>query len=76
MMESAGGDLAAKPDKTGNQKLVSTAYQARVPLGGALSGDHTLIYLGQRGQARVYTGWQSLGERLVRFVYRTFHFQL
>jgi putative peptide zinc metalloprotease protein len=76
LMESTGGYLAAKADKTGNQKLISTSYQARVPLAEAISGDHTLIYLGQRGQARVYTGWQSLGERLVRFVYRTFHFHL
>jgi putative peptide zinc metalloprotease protein len=76
MLESSGGDLAVRSDRTGHQRLLSTAYQARVPLREALSDDHALVYLGQRGQARIYTGWQSLGQRLVRFVYRTFHFHL
>lgn len=76
MTEKAGGDLAVKPDRSGNPKMISTSYQARVPLQDALAKDHALVYLGQRGQARMYTGWQSIGQRIVRFVYRTFHFHL
>jgi hypothetical protein len=29
-----------------------------------------------QGQARVYTGWQSLGWRLYRYLAKTFHFDL
>jgi putative peptide zinc metalloprotease protein len=68
----AGGDLNTKVDASGNVRLISTSFQARVPLDDA----DQLTFIGSRGNARIYTGWQSLGERLYRYVIRTFHFHL
>jgi putative peptide zinc metalloprotease protein len=71
----AGGKLDTKTDPSGVQRPMSTSYQARVPLDkqGELEG---LLCTGMRGQAQIYTKWQSLGKRLVRYVTRTFHFEL
>ena len=72
----AGGDVSTKQDqKTGQMQPLSTSYQARVPLEdqGELRG---LLTVGQQGNAKVYTRWQSLGKRLYRYVARTFHFDM
>jgi putative peptide zinc metalloprotease protein len=72
----AGGDVSTKQDQsTGQLRPLSTSYQARVPLEdqGELRG---LLTVGQQGNAKVYTRWQSLGKRLYRYVARTFHFDL
>jgi putative peptide zinc metalloprotease protein len=72
----AGGDVSTKQDRgTGQLRPLSTSYQARVPLEdqGELRG---LLTIGQQGNAKVYTRWQSLGKRLYRYVARTFHFYL
>jgi putative peptide zinc metalloprotease protein len=68
----AGGDLNTRVDESGMVRPLSTSYQARVPLP---TDDH-LAFVGERGNARIYTGWQSLGTRLKRYVTRTFHFHL
>ncbi len=74
----AGGDVTALQDRgTGQLRPLSTSYQARVPLEEEIQGDLLgLLTIGQHGSAKVYTRWQSLGQRLYRFVARTFHFDL
>jgi putative peptide zinc metalloprotease protein len=74
----AGGDVSTQQDRrTGQLRPLSTSYQARVPLDledqGELRG---LLTIGQQGSAKVYARWQSLGQRLYRYVARTFHFDL
>jgi putative peptide zinc metalloprotease protein len=70
---AAGGGLNTKQDpNTGATRPLSTSYQASVPLDNS---DDVLI-VGATGNARIYTGWQSLGTRLYRYVIRTFHFSL
>ena len=68
----AGGELNTKRDKSGAMRPMSTSYPARVPL------DHVdrRLRLGLTGNAKVYTGWQPIGRRLARYLYRTFHFDL
>ena len=69
----AGGSLNTKTDPaTGATKPLSTSYQAKVPL----ENDDDLLMVGLTGNARIYTGWQSIGQRLYRYVIRTFHFHL
>jgi putative peptide zinc metalloprotease protein len=69
----AGGGLDTKTDpNTGSVKPISTSYQASVPL----DNSDDLLFVGATGNARIYTGWQSVGERLYRYVIRTFHFRL
>jgi putative peptide zinc metalloprotease protein len=72
----AGGDVSTQQDRrTGQLRPLSTSYSARVPLEdqGELRG---LLTIGQQGSAKVYARWQSLGQRLYRYVARTFHFDL
>lgn len=69
---AAGGRLETKTDPAGQVRPLNTSYQARVPLVG-LPGQ---LHAGMQGQARIYTGWQSLGWRLYRYCAKTFHFDL
>ena len=55
---------------SGKLRPISTSYQARVPL----DNSKDLLRVGLTGQARVYTGWQPLGQRLYRYLARTFRF--
>ncbi|MGE0755472.1 MAG: biotin/lipoyl-binding protein [Pirellulaceae bacterium] len=67
----AGGTLETKTDrKTGTLKPISTSYQARVPV----SDPRGVLRIGLTGKAKVYTGWQSIYDRVYRYVARTFHF--
>ena len=68
----AGGELNTKMDESGAMRPMSTSYQARVPLEKV----DRRLRVGLTGRAKVYTGWQPIGRRLVRYLYRTFHFDL
>jgi putative peptide zinc metalloprotease protein len=66
-----GGELDTVTDRqTGLLRPISTSYQARVPL----EQTDVQLRVGLTGNAKVYTGWQPLGERLARYLFRTFHF--
>ena len=66
------GRLEAKSDPSGMMKPLSTSFQARAPLGDAVDA----AQVGMQGQARIYTGWQSVRARLYRYLAKTFHFDL
>jgi putative peptide zinc metalloprotease protein len=66
------GRLEAKTDPSGMMKPLSTSFEARAPLNEAV----TAAQVGMQGQARVYTGWQSVRSRLYRYLAKTFHFDL
>ncbi len=72
----SGGALATKTDpNTGMERPMSASYQASVPI----SDTEGLLRSGLRGQGKIYmdwAGWQTLGQRLWRYLTRTFHFQL
>lgn len=68
-----GGELDTKTDRaTGTLKPMSTSYQARIPLDSV----DVPLRVGLTGKAKIYTGWQPIGRRVVRYLYRTFHFYL
>jgi putative peptide zinc metalloprotease protein len=71
LASQGGGELNTKADASGMLRPISTSYQARVPL----DSNAKMLRVGMTGRAKVYTGWQPLGTRIARFVYRTFHFQ-
>ena len=71
LASQAGGDLSTQVDASGELRPISTSYQARVPL----DQQDDMLRVGLTGTAKVYTGWQSLGRRIARYIYRTFHFQ-
>jgi len=75
LASQAGGRLETKMSRSGSVRPMSTSYHARVPLDdqGKLKG---LLCTGMKGHAQIYTQWQSLGQRLYRFLARTFHFEL
>jgi len=69
----AGGELATKTDPdTGIERLLNTSYQARVPL----ENPESLLCIGLRGQAKIFTARQSLGQRLWRLIAHTFNFKM
>jgi putative peptide zinc metalloprotease protein len=71
LASQGGGELNTKTDSSGMLRPISTSYQARVPL----DGSEDALRVGLTGIAKVYTGWQPLGRRVARYIYRTFHFQ-
>src|SRR6476620_2597895 len=56
MATQASGRLEAKADAAGQFRPLNTSYQARAPL---LDIDDSL-QAGMQGQARIYTGWQTI----------------
>ena len=72
MSAQHGGRVEAKSDSSGMIRPLSTTYQARAPLDESIGE----VQVGLQGQARVYTGWRSLGSRLYRYLSKTFHFDL
>ena len=71
LASQGGGELDTKADTSGALRPISTSYQASVPLPAEIER----LRVGLTGSAKVYTGWQPLGRRLARYLYRTFHFQ-
>ena len=72
MSTKAGGRMEAKQDPTGEMRPLTTSYQARAHLGDVTG----IAEVGLQGQARIYTGWQSIRQRLYRAFTKTFHFDL
>jgi putative peptide zinc metalloprotease protein len=70
LSSQGGGELNTRADPSGMLRPMSTSYQARVPL----ENPDGLLRVGLTGRAKVFTGWQPLGRRLARYLYRTFHF--
>jgi hypothetical protein len=67
-----GGRLETVTDPSGLTRPLSSSYPVRAPL-GALAGS---VQVGMQGQARIYTGWQPIANRVYRYVAKTFHFDL
>ncbi len=68
-----GGDLQTEIDPdTGQPRPRSVSYQARVPL----DDTDVLLRPGYRGSAKVHVAPMSLGQRLWRFIAKTFNFEL
>jgi putative peptide zinc metalloprotease protein len=67
-----GGRLETVTDPTGMTRPLSSSYPVRAPLGAAAGS----VQVGMQGQARIYTGWQSIASRVYRYVAKTFHFDL
>lgn len=69
----AGGNLATRTDAvTGREIPLNATYQARA----AIDDPDGVIGIGYRGRARVRAGWQTLGNRIWRYLARTFHFYM
>jgi hypothetical protein len=72
MSTQASGRLETKADATGQMRPLNTSYQARAPLTDVPSD----LQAGMQGQARIYTGWQTIFSRTSRYINKTFHFDL
>jgi len=70
--ELDGGDLATRTDRHGVSRPLETSYQARVELDAHA---HRLL-TGARGRAKILVDAQPLGQRLYRYLKRTFNFEL
>ena len=72
MGNQAGGGLATKMDPAGNEIPLSATYQAKVPL----DNSEGMIVAGYRGRAKIRAGRQTVGNRIWRYLARTFHFEI
>ncbi|HJN11957.1 MAG TPA: hemolysin D [Pirellulaceae bacterium] len=70
LASQGGGELDAKTEANGMLKPISTSYQARV----RFDDNDEQLRVGLTGQAKIYTGWQPIGRRVARYLYRTFRF--
>ena len=70
LASQGGGELDAKTTANGMLKPISTSYQARV----RFDDEEELLRVGLTGQAKIYTGWQPVYQRVARYLYRTFRF--
>ncbi|MBW3540855.1 MAG: hemolysin D [Planctomycetes bacterium] len=65
-------DLPTRPDQRGVMKPVSTSYQVRVKL----DEHHQPLLLRASGYAKIHARPQTAARRLVRYLSRTFRFEL
>jgi putative peptide zinc metalloprotease protein len=69
-----GGDLPTQMSPGGVARPLSPAFEAVVPLPD--DDPHGLMRIGLVGQAKIHTAPRTLWDRLVRYVKRTFNFEL
>ncbi|HEX5470304.1 MAG TPA: hemolysin D [Lacipirellulaceae bacterium] len=69
-----GGDLPTKMDASGVPRPLSTVYQATVPL--PKSDPHHLLRIGLVGRAKITAPPRTLWSRVVRYLWKTFNFDL
>ena len=72
MGNQAGGNVPTRTDAAGRQIPLNATYEAR----STIDDPDGVIGIGYRGRARVKAGWQTLGNRIWRYLARTFHFSL
>ena len=68
----AGGDLETETDAIGLERPMSTTYPASAPF----NDDGGVVLIGTRGKAKIDAGYQTLAQRLWRYLTRTFNFEL
>jgi putative peptide zinc metalloprotease protein len=72
LSNKSGGELPTKTDEAGQERPMSATYEAWADLDDSAH----LLRLGLTGTAKIHAGTQTLGQRLWRYVTRTFHFQM
>lgn len=72
LSNKSGGELATKTDEAGQERPMSATYEAWADLDDPAH----VLRLGLTGTAKVHAGYQTLGQRLWRYLTRTFHFQM
>lgn len=72
LSNKSGGDLPTKTDEKGREVPLNTSYQAHVPL----DNSDGLLFIGLKGRAKVYAGYQTLGQQAWRYLAQTFNFKL
>lgn len=72
LSNKSGGDLPTKTDERGREVPLNTSYQAHVPLDDPAG----LLYIGLKGRAKIYAGYQTLGQQAWRYLAQTFNFKL
>jgi putative peptide zinc metalloprotease protein len=72
LSSKSGGDLMSKSDETGTDRPLNTTFQAMA----AIDDPDGKLMQGLRGTAKVYADWQPIGQRVWRYLVRTFNFKL
>lgn len=72
LSKQKGGNLATRTDARGVQRPLNATYPATV----SLDDPQSLVEPDFRGRAKIRAGYQTLWERLFRYLSKTFHFDL
>ena len=72
LSSKSGGELMSKSDESGMERPINTTFQALA----AIDDPDGKLIQGLRGTAKVYANWQPLGQRMWRYLVRTFNFKL
>jgi putative peptide zinc metalloprotease protein len=72
MTAKGGGDLMTYVDQSGQERTMSTMYQANVPI----DLEDATVLINANGQAKIHAGYRTLGSRLYQFICKTFRFDL
>ncbi|MAT69526.1 MAG: hemolysin D [Planctomycetaceae bacterium] len=72
LASTSGGPVAAQPDPDGVIRPISTSFQATAPLDNSTG----LLRNGLTGRARITTPNRTLGQRIYRYLSRTFNFDI
>ena len=72
LSSKGGGELVTRTDSSGQERPMSTTYQANA----LLQDDSGQLLVGATGQARIHAGYQTVASRLWRYVCKTFNFDV
>ncbi len=72
LSSKAGGHLATTTNRSGHERPLDTTYEASVSIDDTTGR----ILVGATGHAKIQAGYQTLGNRLWRYLCRTFRFEL
>ncbi|REJ67302.1 MAG: biotin/lipoyl-binding protein [Planctomycetota bacterium] len=72
MTAKAGGSIPSTTEQDGGERPLTTSYYAQAVMPDDAAG----LHIGALGEARIYTRWRTLGERVARYLNRTFSFDL
>ncbi|MCA9119487.1 MAG: HlyD family efflux transporter periplasmic adaptor subunit [Planctomycetaceae bacterium] len=67
-----GGDVITQTDASGQERPMNTTYQANA----SIQSNANELLIGVTGQAKIHTGYQTVANRIWRYICQTFDFSV
>ena len=72
LSSKTGGKLDTRTDATGRERPLNTLFEVSAPLDDA----ERILRIGGSGQGRIHVGYQTVGQRVWRYICHTFSFEM